>query len=95
MSERILRKIRDVVGGRLEAAAERALVTEVAELVDEEVRLERARCIEICQARAELWTHTTGAKSSIAAARDEARSRANEATYIADLLTSSSRFHAG
>ena len=93
MSERIVRKIREVVSGRLEAASERALVSELSELVAEEVRLERQRCIEICQARAELWTNTTGAKSAVAAARDEARARANEATCIIDMLASDSRYH--
>lgn len=52
------------------------------------VRRERARCVAICRRRAELWSTTLAASSSISAAREEARARANEATYIADLLES-------
>lgn len=42
----------------------------------------------ICRRRAELWRKTIKARSSIASAREEARARANEATYLADLLES-------
>lgn len=42
----------------------------------------------ICRRRAELWRKTITARSSIASAREEARARANEATYLADLLES-------
>ena len=52
------------------------------------VRRERARCAALCRRRAELWTNTLGAHSGIAAAREEARARANEATYLADLIES-------
>ncbi len=55
--------------------------------MEDRVRLERERCVAICRRRAELW-RTTGARSSVASVRGEARARANEAAYLADLLTS-------
>ncbi len=51
------------------------------------VQLERERCVAICRRRAELW-RTTGAGSKVASVREEARARANEAAYLADLLAS-------
>ena len=56
------------------------------------VQLERERCVAICRRRAELWRNTSGARSSIAAAREEAKARANEAAYLADLLESGADF---
>ncbi|HSD72145.1 MAG TPA: hypothetical protein VLE54_05110 [Thermoanaerobaculia bacterium] len=50
--------------------------------------VERRRCVEICRRRAELWRKTSFSSSSIASVREEARARANEATYLADLLES-------
>lgn len=55
---------------------------------DEPVLRERERCVTICRRRAKLWRKTIAARSSIASAREEARARANEATYLADLLES-------
>ena len=56
--------------------------------VADEVRRERARCAAICRRRAELWQTTMAAKSGILQAEAEARARANEATYLADLIES-------
>lgn len=55
--------------------------------MEEQIQFERARCVGICRSRAELWRRTA-ARTSIASARDEARARANEASYLADLLAS-------
>jgi len=55
---------------------------------EEGVRRERERCVEICRRRAALWRETSAARSSIASVREEARARANEAAYLADLLAS-------
>lgn len=49
---------------------------------------ERERCVAICRCRAQLWRNTSSARGSVAAAHAEARARANEATYLADLLES-------
>jgi hypothetical protein len=55
-----------------------------------EVRQERERCVALCRRRAELWRKTSAARSSVASVREEARVRANEAAYLADLLASGS-----
>jgi hypothetical protein len=52
------------------------------------VQRERERCVGICRRRAELWRRTSAAASSSVIAREEARARANEAAYLADLLAS-------
>ena len=53
--------------------------------MQEQIQFERERCVSICRSRAQLWRRTA-AKTSIASAREEARARANEAAYLADLL---------
>ena len=57
---------------------------------EEAVRKERERCADICRRRAETWRTTALASSTLAAAREEARARANEAAYLADLIESGS-----
>ena len=52
------------------------------------VRRERERCAAICRRRSDLWRTTLQARSAIPAAQEEARARANEATYLADLIES-------
>jgi hypothetical protein len=59
------------------------LLEAIANLVAKHVAAERARCRELCEQRAELWRNTESAPSPLAR---EARCRANEAIYIADLL---------
>jgi len=56
--------------------------------IPEQVRRERERCVRICRRRAELWRNTSMRPSTPAGAREEARARANEAAYLADLLAS-------
>jgi hypothetical protein len=55
--------------------------------MEKQIQFERARCVGICRSRAELWRRTAK-KTSIVNAREEARARANEAAYLADLLAS-------
>lgn len=59
------------------------LLEAITNLVSKYVDAERTRCRELCEQRAELWRNTEGRAGPLA---QEARSRANEATYIADLL---------
>jgi hypothetical protein len=66
----------------------RRLSQEVGVLIEEHVQGERERCVEMCRRRAELWRKTSAARSTVAVAREEARTRANEATYLADLIES-------
>ena len=64
-------------------AARPILLEAIANLISKHVAAERSRCREVCEQRAELWRNTEGAKTPLA---QEARCRANEAIYIADLL---------
>jgi hypothetical protein len=64
-------------------AARPILLEAIANLVSKHVAAERTRCRELCEQRAELWRSTEGGKSPLA---QEARFRANEAIYIADLM---------
>lgn len=64
-------------------AARPILLEAITNLISKHVAAERARCREVCEQRAELWRKTEGGASPLA---QEARSRANEAIYIADLL---------
>lgn len=59
------------------------LLEAIANLVSKQVAAERTRCRSLCEQRAELWQNAEGSKSPLA---QEARFRANEAIYIADLL---------
>jgi hypothetical protein len=63
--------------------AQPILLEAIANLISKQVAAERARCRALCEHRAELWRNTKGAGSPLA---EEARFRANEATYLADLL---------
>jgi hypothetical protein len=64
-------------------AARPILLEAIANLISRRVAAERARCRELCEQRAELWKNTEGGKSPLA---QEARFRATEAIYLADLL---------
>lgn len=62
------------------------LVALITRLLVRTAERERGRGIELCRQRAELWRNTLAAKSGMAIAQEEARARANEAEYLADLL---------
>jgi hypothetical protein len=66
----------------------RRVFQEVGVLIEEHVQGERERCVAMCRRRAQLWKKTSAAKSTVVMAREEARARANEARYIADLIES-------
>jgi hypothetical protein len=55
--------------------------------MENEMERERRRCVTICRRRAQLWRMTLE-RSPMAGALEEARARANEAAYLADLLES-------
>ena len=64
-------------------AARPILLEAIANLVSKHVAAERSRYRELCEQHAELWRNTESGKSPLA---QEARFRANEAIYLADLL---------
>jgi hypothetical protein len=53
---------------------------------EELVARERAKWVRICRERAALWRRTQMNVQGPPAAREEARARANEADFIADLI---------
>jgi hypothetical protein len=59
------------------------LLEAITNLISKHVAAERARCRALCEQRAELWRNAEAGASPLA---QEARFRANEATYIADLF---------
>jgi hypothetical protein len=70
----------------------RRVFQEIGVLVEENVQEQRERCVGLCRRRAELWRKTSAARSAVAVAREEARARANEAHYLADLIESGADF---
>jgi hypothetical protein len=72
----------DQLDGRL--AQELAMAIELALLTA--VRSERRACADECSRRAVMWERTAEHDETSEFARDEARSRANEALYLADLI---------
>ena len=86
---RILTALQAALGEVLEGATAetRAAVLERLEaVVESEIIRERKRCVALCEQRAAIWQKTSSASSNVAAARDEARARSNEAEYLADVL---------
>jgi hypothetical protein len=83
--ERIARELMHVMS-RLSTEDGAELLSRVAGLVARAVQEERRRCAHHCQQRMELWSSTGQAHSDHAAARDQARARANEAEHIRDLI---------
>ena len=76
MSEAIRTSIVETLGDRISPADIDALTRTVATLLTQE----RRRCANVCRERAALWRNT------LASQTQEARARANEAQYLADLL---------
>jgi hypothetical protein len=83
--ERIARELMHVLS-RLSTEQGAELLSQVVGLVAQAVQEERQRCVRHCEQRMELWSTTGQARSDHAAARDQARYRANEAECIRDLI---------
>jgi hypothetical protein len=64
------------------------LIRQVGQLLEEQIEKERERCATECRRRSDLWRHTTQSGIEASPGREEARARANEALYLADLLAS-------
>lgn len=69
----------------LPAALRPVLAAAIADFAAKYVSAERSRCRILCKRRAEMWRNTKGAASPLGA--EEARCRANEADYLADLIS--------
>jgi hypothetical protein len=64
----------------------RTIVERLRGFVANAVQTERARCVTLCRDRAALWERTSMSRSENPSAVAEARSRSNEARYLADLI---------
>jgi hypothetical protein len=61
------------------------IAARIEEAITQLVGRERERCVQLCRKRAALWSNTTMASTPLG--HEESRARANEASYIADLIT--------
>lgn len=84
-AERIRTAIGDLIA-HLDVKGQDAVLRRVVELVRASARAEREHCTQLCRHRADVWSGTLAATSAVPQARDEARARANEARYLADLI---------
>jgi hypothetical protein len=81
-----LRLFTEAVSAQLADVPESArgeLIARVVQLAQDYVLNERRRCVDLCLRRGALWRETSRTDSPLAR---EARARANEALYLADLL---------
>lgn len=83
---RVARQVLGELGVTVPAAVASRVAQQIRALVDSQVRVERERCVLRCRERADLWRNTRAASAPVAYVREESRARANEATYLADLL---------
>ena len=65
------------------------LVERVGRLLISAAERQRDLGVQTCRQRAHLWRTTAAASSGPATAQEEARARANEAEYLADLFAES------
>jgi hypothetical protein len=83
------RALEALAGEKVPPGTRAALVRRVAAALAAEAERERQRGSRLCRYRAELWRQTAGGRPTAPApAREEARARANEASYLADLIES-------
>lgn len=64
----------------------RRMMDRLLSFMADAVLAERTRCAQLCRDRGSLWERTSMSTSTIPEAVAEARSRANEAKYLADLI---------
>lgn len=73
-------------GGIIHPAMRQDLTSRIEAAIAEALRAERQRAAGLCLARQRLWETTEARSSTPEPLRREARHRANEAAYLADLL---------
>ena len=89
--ESIREVIEQALADRLPEAERREIGPALAGAAIRMVAAERQRCVDVCRGRAELWLRTAE-RGGPAPLREEARARANEARYLADLLEMEEEF---
>jgi hypothetical protein len=76
----------DAWGGIVHPAMRQDLTRRLEAAIGEALRAERLRAAGLCLGRQKLWEMTEARPETLEPLRIEARHRANEAAYLADLL---------
>jgi hypothetical protein len=76
----------DAYGGVINAAMRQHLCRVIEEAIRQAGRGQRQACVKLCLERQALWEATESKAGTPPLLRAEARSRANEAAFIADAL---------
>jgi hypothetical protein len=84
----VAEKFGDSYGGVISAAMREDLARRVERALREALVADRKAATALCIERQALWVATEARSSSPAPLRAEARSRANEAAYLADAIQS-------
>jgi hypothetical protein len=78
----------DSYGGVINASMRQDLTRRIERTIREALAAERRQIAALCLRRKALWEETEAGASSTELLRAEARSRANEAAYLADAIES-------
>jgi hypothetical protein len=84
----VAEKFGDSYGGLINAAMREDLAGRVERALREALIADRKAAAALCRERHALWVATEARHTSTEPLRAEARSRANEAAYLADALES-------
>lgn len=84
----VAEKFGDSYGGIINAAMREDLADRVERALREALVADRKIIAALCRERQDLWVATEGRPTSTEHLRAEARSRANEAAYLADAIQS-------
>lgn len=84
----VAEKFGDSYGGVINAVMREDLARRVERALREALAADRKAAAALCLARQDLWVATEARPTSTEHLRAEARSRANEAAYLADAIQS-------
>lgn len=84
----VAEKFGDACGGMINAAMRDDLAGRVERALREAIVADRKMVAALCRERQALWVSTEARPTSTDLLRAEARSRANEAAYLADAILS-------
>src|SRR5687767_8357854 len=84
----VAEKFGDTYGGVINAAMREDLARRVERALREALAADRKAAAALCLERQSLWVATEAKPTTPAPLRAEARSRANEAAYLADAIQS-------
>jgi hypothetical protein len=79
-----------VHGAAFTSEIRRDLIRAIDKAVRTAIALQRDACVSLCQRRHQLWEATADKPATPEGLREEARTRANEAAYLADAIATGS-----